>query len=164
MPQDVASLIKECTNGSTKAWQYRARLGLLRSFTDPTKPGRPGFKSVKVIQDFWTATNVKVHELATVYKSRTAIREALIRQLISVDQTVDDCLERFGYQIWSDGLKAPFLTTLDDTTVLDKKSDAETASRVKKAPKATRTPYLRHLIYEDPSDREESVLQPLLYN
>jgi hypothetical protein len=160
MQQDVASLIRECTSGSTQAWQYRARLGLLRSFTDPTKSGRPGFKSVPVIQDFWIVTNVKVHEIAAVYRSRNAIREALIRQLISVDGTVDDCLEEFGHQIWNDGLKTPFLTTLDDATVLDENSDAGTASRVKKARKATRTPYLRHLIYEDPSDRDKSVLQP----
>jgi hypothetical protein len=158
MPAEITALIQECTRGSTKASSYRSRLGLVNEFTDPTKPGRPGFKSNPTIHEFWIATNDKVHAIALLYKSRNAIREALIDQRITLDETVNECLEEAGHKIWNDGLEAEFLTTPDVTGALSEALDAECAPKFKNASEFAENGYPRHLIYEDPDDRNKSVL------
>ncbi|KAI4621080.1 hypothetical protein J4E83_005443 [Alternaria metachromatica] len=155
MPPEFTALIQECTRGSTKASSYLSRLGLLNGFTDPTKPGRPGFKSNDTIRKFWKATNDKVHAIALLYKSRNAIREALVSQRITLDETVNECLEGAGPRIWSDGVVAEFLTTPDVTGALSEALDAESAPKSKNASEFAERGYPRHLIYGDPDDRNK---------
>lgn len=157
MPPEFSTLIQECTRGSTKASSYLSRLGLLNGFTDPTKPGRPGFKSNDTIRKFWIATNDKVHTIARLYKSRNAIREALVSQRITLDETVNECLEGAGPKIWSDGVEAESLTTPDVTGALSEALDAESAPKSKNASEFAENGYPRHLIYGDPDDRNKSV-------
>ena len=157
MPPEFTALIQECTRGSTKASSYLSRLGLLNGFIDPTKPGRPGFKSNPIVQQFWEATIKKVHEIALLYKSRNAIREALVSQRITLDETVNECLEGAGPKIWSDGEEAEFLTTPDFTGALSEALDAESAPKSKNATEFAENGYPRHLIYGDPDDRNKSV-------
>ncbi|CAN9163962.1 unnamed protein product [Alternaria alternata] len=113
------SLIEECTNGTTKAGLYLSRLGLEKEIKNPNKPGKPKF-SIPELDDLWEATNLKANAIAATYNSRKAIREALRRRDICLDEIARDCLVGYGPK------------NLEQRKREDK--------------------YLRHLIYEHPSD------------
>jgi hypothetical protein len=150
-PRDVSpDLVEECTTGTTLASLYRSRLGLPKSFKNP-----------KELHLFWTATAVEVKKIATHYKSRKAIREALRFRRICLDEISKDCLETHGRQVWSNGEEGPFVTSIDTPTTLSKTYKAEDTSRVRKPPRnkkhaiSTECNYPRHLIYEDPGDQRK---------
>jgi hypothetical protein len=146
MPPDSASLIEECTNGTTKAGLYLSRLGLEQEFKNPNRPGRPNFKSVPELQDFWVATNLEIKAIAALYQSRKAIREALRNRLICLDEISRDCLNSYGRQIWNNGEEADFVLSVDATTA---------PSKIKGHAQVAEDKYLRHLIYEHPSDERK---------
>ncbi|CAG5140454.1 uncharacterized protein ALTATR162_LOCUS713 [Alternaria atra] len=150
MPPDSASLIEECTNGTTKAGLYLSRLGLEQEFKNPNRPGRPNFKSVPELQGFWVATNLEIKAIAALYQSRKAIREALRNRLICLDEISRDCLNSYGQQIWNNGEEADFVLSVDTTTA---------PSKIKGHAQVAEDKYLRHLIYEHPSDERKIRLQ-----
>ncbi|KAB2111020.1 hypothetical protein AG0111_0g1721 [Alternaria gaisen] len=136
------SLIEECTNGTTRAGLYLSRLGLEKEIKNPNKPGKPKF-SVPELGDLWEATNLKANTIAATYNSRKAIREALRRRDICLDEVARDCLVGYGPKIWNNGREVPFVLSLDTTT---------TPSKIKGHAQVAEDKYLRHLIYEHPSD------------
>jgi hypothetical protein len=146
MPPDAASLIEECTNGTTKAALYLSRLGLEQVIKNPNKPGRPDFKSVPVIYDFSVATVQKVNAIAALYTSRKAIREALRTRHICLDEIARGCLETYGQKIWNNGVEAPFVLSIGVPTTL---------SKIKGHAQVAQDKYLRNLIYEHPSDERK---------
>lgn len=146
MPSDAASLIEECTNGSTKAALYLSRLGLEKSFKHPNRPGRPDFKPVPALRKFWYATRGEVNAIATRYESRKAIRDALRLRHICLDEIARDCLKDYGQRIWHNGVEASFVLSVDATTTL---------SKIKGHAQALEDKYQRHLIYEHPSDERK---------
>ncbi|KAL1801503.1 hypothetical protein ACET3X_001845 [Alternaria dauci] len=146
MTPEAPSLIEECTNGTTKAGLYLSRLGLEKNFKDPNKPGKPNFKSVPEINKLWLATQQKANEIAKLYPSRKAIREALRRRDICLDDIARDCLETYGHKIWTNGREAPSVLSLDTTT---------TPSKIKGHAQVAEDKYLRHLIYEHPGDERK---------
>ena len=141
------SLIKECTNGTTKAGLYLSRLGLEKEIKNPNKPGKPKF-SIPELDDLWGATNLKANAIAATYNSRKAIREALRRRDICLDEIARDCLVGYGPKIWNNGREVYFVLSLDTTT---------TPSKIKGHAQVAEDKYLRHLIYEHPSDARKYV-------
>ncbi|CAN9102721.1 unnamed protein product [Alternaria alternata] len=140
------SLIEECTNGTTKAGLYLSRLGLEKDFKNPNKPGKPNFESVPALRKLWNATNQKVNAIAATYSSRRAIREALRRRDICLDEIARDCLVSYGPEIWNNGREVPFVLSLDTTTA---------PSKIRGHAQVAEDKYLRHLIYEHPSDERK---------
>jgi hypothetical protein len=148
MSSDTFSLIEECTNATTKAGLYLSRLGMEQGFKNPNKPGRPNFESEPVLEEFWGTARQEANAIATRYKSRKAIREALRLRNICLDEIARDCLERYGRQIWNNGREKPFVLSLDLTT---------TPSKIKGHAQVLGDIYTRHLIYEHPSDERKYV-------
>ncbi|KAG9188975.1 hypothetical protein G6011_05843 [Alternaria panax] len=150
MPIGTPSMVEECTNATTKAALYLSRLGLEKNFKDPNKPGRPNFKSVSALKKLRVATVDEVKAIVALYDSRKAIREALECGNICLDEIAKECLKNRGHKIWTDGIKTRFLLSLDAST---------TPPKVKGHAQVAGDKYLRHLIYEHPSDERKIRLQ-----
>ncbi|KAI4661044.1 uncharacterized protein J4E79_005612 [Alternaria viburni] len=152
---DSLSLIEECTKGGIHAVVYLSRLGLINLAKDPGKSGIPDFKSVPDVQRFWDSTKPIVESIATRYKTRNAIRDALRDRRICLEEISRDCLEQFGHHVWNNGVKGPFVTRVDTPSRVSKKFEVNDTFRVQKSSKVkTRTKiaestYPRHLIYEN---------------
>ena len=158
---DSLSLMEECTKGGIHAVVYLSRLGLLNLAKDPRKCGKPDFKSVPEVQRFWDSTKPIVESIATQYKTRNAIRDALQNRRICLEEISRDCVEQFGHQVWNDGVENPFVTRVDTPSRVSKNYKAKDTFRVQKSSKVkTRAKiaditYPRHLIYEDRSDQHK---------
>jgi hypothetical protein len=161
MSPDIDSLIEECTRGGIYATLYLSRLGLRNLAKNPGKSGKPDFNSTPVVQRFWDSTNLIVKSIATQYNSRKAIREALRKRRICLDQIARPCLKTFGHQIWGTGANASLVTSVDTvakisgTPTVKSNSRGKNPSKPKALPQIAESAYSRHLIYEDPNDRRK---------
>ncbi|KAI4642837.1 hypothetical protein J4E93_006906 [Alternaria ventricosa] len=158
---DSLSLIEECTKGGIHAVVYLSRLGLINLAKDARKCGKPDFKSVPEVQRFWDSTKPIVESIATQYKTRNAMRDALRDRRICLEEISRDCVNKFGHQVWNNGIEEPFVTRVDTPKRLSEKSKSKETFRVQKSSKVkTRTKiaestYPRHLIYGDRSDQDK---------
>jgi len=84
MATDIAALIDEATCYSKKARKYMARIGLL-NLTE--KNG-----DVPAAWHLWVATEEKVKQIATQYKSRESIKSALEKPALSFLYEITDSL------------------------------------------------------------------------
>ncbi|KAI4684439.1 uncharacterized protein J4E84_006429 [Alternaria hordeiaustralica] len=156
---DSLSLMEECTKGGIHAVVYLSRLGLLNLAKDPRKCGKPDFKSVPEVQRFWDSTKPIVESIATQYKTRNAIRNALRDRHICLEEISRDCVDKFGQQVWNDGVEKSFVTRIDTPDRVSKNHKAKDTFRVQKSTKVkarvkiAQSTYPRHLIYEDRSDQ-----------
>ncbi|KAI4950071.1 hypothetical protein J4E91_004727 [Alternaria rosae] len=162
---DPLSLIEECTKGGIHAVVYLSRLGLINLAKDPGKCGIPDFKSVPEVQRFWDSTKPIVESIATQYKTRNAIRDALRDRRICLEEISIDCLRSFGHQVWNKGVEEAFVTHVDTPDRDSKKPRTKDNFRVQKTSKGkarariAESAYPRHLIYEDRSDQHKIRLQ-----
>ena len=163
---DSLSLIEECTKGGIHAVVYLSRLGLINLAKDPRKCGKPDFKSVPEVQRFWDSTKPIFESIATHYKTRNAIRDALRDRRICLEEISRDCVDQFGPQVWNDGVENPFVTRVDTPSRFSKNYKAKDTFRVQKSSKVkTRAKiiaditYPRHLIYKDRSDQHKEAVR-----
>jgi len=106
MATDIAALINEATHYSTQARKYTGRIGLLNL----TKKNG----DVPAAWHLWVATEEKVKQIATQYKSRESIKTALESQHSLLYEITDSLLVDYGPKIWNDGGKeGTFVTKVD---------------------------------------------------
>lgn len=133
----ITTMLRECTESSAQARTYLRHLGLHSLSQSKIDSCRPKFSGV--VQNFNKATNEAVVRIADKYESRRELQQVVLTDRQRFRNTIEPCLQQFGTIIWNDGHRSPpFMTSCDEH-------------------------YPKHLIYENPADRERLVCLIMLF-
>jgi hypothetical protein len=108
---EVKKTLLGCTARKAKTYTYTDLLGFRQLSLSKTRAGPQNYEGVA--GTFYTATTALVHALSAEYRSSTQIHDAISIQPEFNHEAIEECLTKYGRQVWNDGHTTAFVTRRD---------------------------------------------------